>query len=95
MPAQVLTQKTELSDLPLILQLSIEKAAAGLQSGNFTSVDLTRAYLARIDEASEFKAVLQVNPDALTAAQLAARRRAASVWGQKVIAGPILRFISF
>lgn len=28
-----------------------------------------RAYLARIEEVSDFKAVLQVNPDALTAAQ--------------------------
>jgi Asp-tRNA(Asn)/Glu-tRNA(Gln) amidotransferase A subunit family amidase len=32
-------------------------------------VDLVKAYLARIDEASEFKAVLQVNPEALIAAQ--------------------------
>ena len=49
--------------------MTIEKASEGLKSGRFTSLDLVKAYLARIEEASEFNAILQVNPDALTAAK--------------------------
>ncbi|KAF2762059.1 glutamyl-tRNA amidotransferase subunit A [Pseudovirgaria hyperparasitica] len=37
--------------------------------GLFTSVELVKAYLARIEEASEFKAVLQINPDVLDVAE--------------------------
>ena len=51
--------------LPSLTHLTIEDACRGLQSGQFTSVALTKAYLARITEAAEFRAVLQVNPDAL------------------------------
>jgi amidase len=54
---------------PNLLNISIEEVADGLQSGWLTTVDLTKAYLARIDEASDFNAVLQINPDALSAAQ--------------------------
>ena len=57
------------SNLPTLLNITIKTAAEGLQSGRFTSVDLVKAYLARINEASDFNAVLQVNPDALAAAQ--------------------------
>ncbi|KAM7219411.1 amidase signature enzyme [Rhypophila decipiens] len=57
------------ADLPLLLQLTIETASKGLQSGLFTSVDLAKAYLARIEEASNFNAVLQTNPDALKVAK--------------------------
>ncbi|KAK4205914.1 amidase [Rhypophila decipiens] len=57
------------ADLSLLLQLTIETASNGLQSGLFTSVDLAKAYLARIEEASNFNAVLQTNPDALTVAK--------------------------
>ena len=56
-------------DLPSLLDMDIEKTSEGLAAGHFTSVDLVKAFLARIEEASYFKAVLQVNPDALTAAQ--------------------------
>lgn len=55
-----------MSELRSLLKLTIEKASEGLNSGLFTSVDL---YIARIEEASDFKAVLQVNPDALTITQ--------------------------
>ena len=48
--------------LPSLTHLTIEDASRGLQSGRFTSVALTKAYLARITEAAEFRAVLQVNP---------------------------------
>ncbi|KAK0617015.1 amidase signature domain-containing protein [Immersiella caudata] len=54
---------------PNLLNSTIEEVAYGLQSGQLTTVDLTKAYLARIDEASGFNAVLQINPDALSAAQ--------------------------
>ena len=57
------------ADLPTLRELTLEKASEGLQSGNFTFLDLVRAYLARIDEVSEFNAVLQVNPDALEVAR--------------------------
>ena len=56
-------------DLPSLLDIDIETTSEGLASGRFTSVDLVKAYLARIEEASYFKAVLQVNPDVLTVAQ--------------------------
>jgi hypothetical protein len=56
-------------DLPSLLNITIEKASEGLKSGRFKSVDLVKAYLARIEEASEFNAILQVNPEALTVAK--------------------------
>ncbi|KAI1408046.1 putative amidase [Hypoxylon sp. FL1857] len=56
-------------DLPPLLHLTIETAAEGLQTGRFTSADLVTAYKSRIQEASEFKAVLQINPEALDIAQ--------------------------
>ncbi|KAK0610365.1 amidase, partial [Bombardia bombarda] len=54
--------------LPSLLHLTIEEAAEGLRSGLFTTVDLTKAYLKRIDEVTELNAILQLNPDALTVA---------------------------
>jgi len=52
-----------------LLELTIEQASSCILTGSFRSVYLTKAYLARIDEASSFKSVLQVNPDALSMAQ--------------------------
>ncbi|KAK0117394.1 hypothetical protein ONS96_013224 [Cadophora gregata f. sp. sojae] len=52
-----------------LLHLTLENASKGLQSGRLTSVDLVEAYLARIEEASEFNAILQVNPEAVSVAQ--------------------------
>jgi amidase len=49
--------------------MTIEEAATYLQEGAFTSVDLTQAYLARIEEAKEFNAVIEINPDALEIAR--------------------------
>lgn len=57
------------SDLPSLLNIDIDAISKGLASGHFTSVDLVKTYLARIEEASYFKAILQINPDALAAAQ--------------------------
>ena len=64
-----LTQKPVSSDLPSLLKITSEEASKGLQSGISASVDLVNAYLARIEEAAEFKAVLQVNPDVVDAAR--------------------------
>ncbi|KAF2259246.1 amidase signature enzyme [Lojkania enalia] len=63
------TVKMNPSNLPSLLHLTIEEASDGLQSGLFTSAHLVKAYLGRIEESSEFNAVLQVNPDALSVAQ--------------------------
>jgi amidase len=60
------------------LQLTVDEAAKGLESGAFTTVQLTKAYMARIDEVSSFRAVLHVNPDALLAAQQLYEERAES-----------------
>lgn len=56
--------------LPSLLTISLEDIAAGIDSGDFTVYDLTKAALARIDEVNEqLHAVIQVNPDALHIAQ--------------------------
>ncbi|OTA87936.1 hypothetical protein M434DRAFT_399238 [Hypoxylon sp. CO27-5] len=65
----MISKQLKTGNLPSLLELNIESASEGLQAGLFTSVDLVRAYLSRIKEASEFRAVLQVNPDALIIAQ--------------------------
>lgn len=80
------TKARTMADLPPLLGLTIEKAAEGLQSGRFTSLDLTRAYLARIEEASEFKAVLQVNLDAVATSLRLDEERARS--GSRGYVGP-------
>ena len=54
---------------PSLLNLSIDGASQGLQAGHFTSQDLVKAYLSRIQETSRFKAVLQVNKHALRDAE--------------------------
>lgn len=63
------THEAAVDDLPSLLNANIETISECLAAGRFTSVELVKTYLARIEEASYFKAVLQVNPDALTAAQ--------------------------
>lgn len=68
-PPSTLNVITESRSFPPLLSISIDDAAEGLQAGRFTSVELVKAYLARIEEASEFRAVLQVNSDVLQAAQ--------------------------
>ncbi len=39
-----------LADLPILLDATLEQLAHGLDNGIFTSIDLTKAYLARIEE---------------------------------------------
>ncbi|KLU85184.1 hypothetical protein MAPG_04214 [Magnaporthiopsis poae ATCC 64411] len=50
-----------------------------MEQGLFTSVDLTRAYIARIDEIDkDFRAVIEINPDALEMATALDKERAES-----------------
>ena len=61
---------------PDLIDVTIEDVMKALDDGLFTSVDLTRAYLTRIDEVNpQFNAITEVNPDALDiAAQLDSER---------------------
>ncbi|KUJ09306.1 amidase [Mollisia scopiformis] len=61
---------------PDLLEVGAEELVAGLESGAWTSVDLTKAYIARIEEANPvLHAVTEINPDALLiAATLDAER---------------------
>ncbi|TVY82555.1 putative amidase [Lachnellula suecica] len=63
------TGNTSSAGIPSLLTTTIEKLSEGLNAGRLTSVDLVSAYIARIEEASEFRAVLQINPDALIVAK--------------------------
>ncbi|KAK0110115.1 hypothetical protein ONS95_002770 [Cadophora gregata] len=69
---------TSIKGLPSLLTITIEQASEGLAAGRFTSADLVKAYIARIEEASHFKAVLEVNPDALSAAKTLDEERSRS-----------------
>jgi amidase len=67
-------------------ELSIDAIGAGLAAGQFTSVQLTEGYLARIDALNlagpQLRAVLEVNPAALQiAAALDAERRSGKLRG--------------
>ncbi|ATY65739.1 glutamyl-tRNA(Gln) amidotransferase subunit A [Cordyceps militaris] len=55
--------------LPPLLDATLDDLRRGLDGGNFSSVDLTKAYIARINEVNEqLHAVNEINPDALTIA---------------------------
>lgn len=67
--------------LPDLYEASVIELQAGLEGGYFTSVDLVKAYFARIEEVNlqgpELRAVIETNPSALAqAAALDAERRA-------------------
>lgn len=68
---------------PQLIDATIETLTAGLNRRQFTTVDLVKAYLARIAEVNDtLHAVTEVNPDALAiAAGLDAERAAGSVRG--------------
>ncbi|MFT2753443.1 amidase [Clavibacter sp. Sh2088] len=74
---------------PAVVDLGIADAIALLEAGSTTSVELTRAYLARIDAYDDrvpdgpgLQAVITTNPDALaTAAALDAERAAGTIRG--------------
>ncbi len=75
---------------PAVVDLGVADAVALLDAGSTTSVELTRAYLARIDAYDDdagddepgLQAVITTNPDALaTAATLDAERAAGTIRG--------------
>ncbi|KAK2590834.1 hypothetical protein QQS21_011471 [Conoideocrella luteorostrata] len=57
------------SEFPSLADATLDELRAGLDSGNFTSVDLVRAYLARIGEVNAIlHAVNEINPHAISIA---------------------------
>ncbi|KAI1281196.1 amidase signature enzyme [Xylaria sp. FL0933] len=67
-PRTMDVEQPRLSNIPSLASVTVEQLSRHLDAGDITSVDLVRAYISRIEEASEFKAVLQLNPDALSVA---------------------------
>lgn len=62
---------------PSLIEVDLEDLVDGLESGLFTSVDLVKAYTARIMEVnSTLHMVTEINPDAVMIAQQADARRA-------------------
>ncbi|THV01105.1 amidase signature enzyme [Dendrothele bispora CBS 962.96] len=78
-PMMVL-QTPSAAALPDLYEASVMELQNGLESGLFTSVDLVKAYFARIDEVNlkgpKLRAVIEINPSALSqAATLDAERK--------------------
>ncbi|KAF8653663.1 hypothetical protein AX16_003814 [Volvariella volvacea WC 439] len=74
------TSRNEKVQFPDLYEASVQELQAGLDAGHFTSVDLVKAYFARIEEVNlqgpALRAVLELNPSALAqAAALDAERR--------------------
>ncbi|THV86506.1 amidase [Aureobasidium pullulans] len=74
---------TGLGDFPSLINVTTEDLATGLEAGRFTSVDLVKAYSARIMEVnSTLHMVTEINPDALAiAAELDAMRANGTILG--------------
>ncbi|CAD0115523.1 unnamed protein product [Aureobasidium uvarum] len=74
---------TGLGDFPSLINVTTEDLATGLEAGRFTSVDLVKAYSARIMEVnSTLRMVTEINPDALAiAAELDAMRANGTILG--------------
>ncbi|TFK67632.1 amidase signature enzyme [Pluteus cervinus] len=71
---------TSTPQFPDLYEASVDELQAGLDAGQFTSVDLVKAYFARIEEVNlqgpELRAVLELNPSALAlAAELDVERK--------------------
>ncbi|KAI9662636.1 MAG: hypothetical protein M1831_002679 [Alyxoria varia] len=63
--------------LPYLIDATLESLQSGLQSKQFSSVDLVNAYTSRIREVNgELHAVTEINPDALTIARQLDHERA-------------------
>jgi len=67
------------SKFPDLYEASVVELQAGLDAGDFTSVDLIKAYFARINEVNlqgpELRAILEMNPSALEEATSLDRER--------------------
>jgi hypothetical protein len=58
------------ASLPLIVGMTIDDIAAGLDAGKFTSVQLVETFLARIEEVYNiFHSIIEINPDAVRIAR--------------------------
>ncbi|KAH8585361.1 amidase [Bisporella sp. PMI_857] len=81
--AGVILRASSSTEYPSLLEATIETLIDGLARKRFTSVDLVKAYLARIAEVQDnFHAVTEVNPDALhIAAKLDVERSKGRVRG--------------
>ncbi|MCJ1412760.1 hypothetical protein MMC19_006858 [Ptychographa xylographoides] len=77
------TQIVNGKPFPSLIEVTTEDLATGLESGQFTSVDLVTAYIARIHEVnSTLNVVTEINPDALSiAAELDAERANGTIRG--------------
>ncbi|MCJ1276274.1 hypothetical protein MMC21_004079 [Puttea exsequens] len=71
------------SQFPLLIDVTLEELETGLESGQFTSVDLVNTYFARIKEVNgTLNCVTEINPDAVSiAAELDAERASGTVRG--------------
>lgn len=58
------------AQIPLIVDMTLDDIATGLDNGHFTSVQLVKTFLARIKEVGRiFHSVIETNPDAIRIAQ--------------------------
>lgn len=83
---------THAASPPLLLDATLEELRAGLDQGSFTSVDLTKAYLARINEThGSLNTMIAINPDALAiaAAKDAERKQTCPDGGACPSLGPL------
>lgn len=63
---KTLTGATVHGDVPLILEMTIDDIATGLDAGKFTSVQLVETFLERIKEVDHiFHSIIETNPDAV------------------------------
>ncbi|KAI0786932.1 amidase signature enzyme [Abortiporus biennis] len=71
--AKYLIKERPIIELPDLYEASIAELQSGLEEGRFTSVDLVKAYLARIEEVNHqgptLRAVIETNPIALEQAK--------------------------
>ncbi|PPR01017.1 hypothetical protein CVT26_015618 [Gymnopilus dilepis] len=79
-PSAIATSTVSSGIFPDLYEASVAELQAGLDAGTFTSVDLVKAYFARIDEVNlkgpALRPVLELNPSALAqAAALDAERK--------------------
>lgn len=71
-----LTASIAAASLPGLLDATLEELRAGLDRHAFTSADLTRAYLGRINETHvSLNSMIETNPDALAIAEAKDRER--------------------
>ncbi|KAF7297221.1 Amidase domain-containing protein [Mycena indigotica] len=84
-PDTVAPDTAKKPSFPDLYEASVPELQAGLDSGLFTSVDLVKAYFARIEEVNlqgpELRAVLELNPSALQ--QAAALDKERKIFGKR------------